>query len=190
MTVRTFAAISIGLMLLGRVADTLVTWHFSPTLELEANPLASVFKLGWPSLLAANLMVVAGIVSCSVLWCVRPTRYERSPEVHDLWSFASFACYGRVYPPLAFLRRRLFVPPTRRGHILCFIGAVMPVTVAVVSGLAVLSWHAVYGNEWPGFSQLYSLLWPCFPYAVVIPTLWIASLFFYHFEFRRYKASC
>ncbi|HSI64666.1 MAG TPA: hypothetical protein VLE43_16175, partial [Candidatus Saccharimonadia bacterium] len=128
MTARAFAAFSIGLMILGRVADTLVTFHFSPGLELEANPIASVFGLGWSPLLAVNLIAVAGIAFCSVHWCRRPRRYEPSPDVRDLWSFASFACYGRVYPPLDFLRRRLLTSPTERGHTLHLVGAVMPIT--------------------------------------------------------------
>src|SRR5688572_29573970 len=118
MNARTFVTLSIALMALGRVADTLVTYHYSPGFELEANPLASVLGFGWIPLLSVNLLAVAAIAFCSVRWCTHPVRYEKSDEVHDLWSFASFACYGRVYPPLAFLRRRLLRPPTQRGHTL------------------------------------------------------------------------
>lgn len=174
-------------MILGRVADTLVTYHFSPGLELEANPLASVLGLGWIALLAVNLLAVAGIALCSIHWCAKPSRYERSEEVHDLWSFASFACYGRVYPPLTFLRRRLLMPPTNRAHTLHLVGAVMPVTVAVMSIVAVLSWDALYGYQSQSFGSFYSLLWPVFPYGVVVPTVWIAAVFFYRHEFRRYQ---
>jgi hypothetical protein len=190
MTTRAFAACSIGLMTLGRLADTLVTYSYTPGLELEANPLASVLGLGWPTLLTVNLLVVVGIAACTMHWARRPRQYEPCAEVHDLWSFASFACYGRVYPPLKFLRRRLLTPPTERGHTLHLIGAVMPVTITVVSGVALFSWEAVYGHPWEGYSQFYTTFWPLFPYGVVIPTIWIAGVFFYRHEFRRYQQRC
>lgn len=190
MNARTFVACSVGLMILGRIADTLVTYHFTPNLDLEANPLVSVLGLGWSPLLAVNLLVLLGITSCSFYWCARPASYERCADVHDLWTFASFACYGRVYPPLTFLRRRLLMPPASRAHTLHLIGAVMPVTIAVISGVAVLSWEALYGRQWEGYSLFYKTLWPIFPYGVIIPTAWIATVFFYHHEFRRYQALC
>lgn len=187
MNSRTFVICSLALMILGRVADTLVTYHFSPGLELEANPLASVLGLGWLPLLGVNLLVVAAIAVCSIHWCARPSSYGHSDEVHDLWSFASFACYGRVYPPLTFLRRRLLMPPANRAHTLHLVGAVMPVTIAVMSVVAVLSWDALYGYQSQGFSAFYSMLWPVFPYGVVVPTVWLAAVFFYRHEFRRYR---
>jgi hypothetical protein len=179
-----------ALMILGRVADTLVTYSFSPSLDLEANPLVSMLGFGWTPLLAVNLLVLVAIGFCSVSWCKRPSRYEHSPEVHDLWTFASFACYGRVYPPLIFLGRRLLVPPTKRAHTLHLIGAVMPITVAVISAAAVISWQAVHGYQWESYSLLYKRLWPFFPYAIVIPTVWAAGLAFYRYEFRRYQEHC
>jgi hypothetical protein len=177
-------------MILGRCADTLVTYHFSPDLALEANPLASVLGLGWSPLLTVNLIVVAGIASCSVYWCRRPLRYEPCAEVHDVWTFASFACYGRVYPPLDFLRRRLLMPPTRSAHTFHLIGAVMPVTVAVMSAVAVFSWDALYGYQSESFSLIYSALWPFFPYGIVIPIVLLAAVVFYRYEFRRYQQQC
>lgn len=190
MSTRTFVALSIGLMTLGRVADTLVTYHFTPGLDLEANPLASVLGWGWGPLLAVNLVALLAIAYCSIRWCAQPQRYEYSAEVHDLWSFASYACYGRVYPPLTFLRRRLLMPPPNRAHTLHLVGAVMPFTVAVISVVAVLSWHALYGLQSEGYSYFYEMLWPVYPYGVVIPAMWLAAVFFYRHEFRRYQSQC
>jgi hypothetical protein len=191
MTARTFAIVTMILMILGRVADTLVTYRFSPTLDLEGNPLVSVMGFGWPILLAVNLLVLVVVGYCTVSWCRSSNRYQHSPEVHDLWSFASHACYGRVHAPLTFLGRRLLVPPTKRTHTLHLIGAVLPITVAVVSAAAVLSWHAVHGPQpWESYSLLYQRLWPFFPYAIVIPTIWVAALAFYRYEFRRYQRDC
>jgi hypothetical protein len=190
MNARTFVAWSIALMTLGRIADVLVTYHFTPGLELEANPLASVFGLGWSPLLAANLIVLIAIAACSVYWCRHPLQYERSDEVHDLWTFASFACYRRVYPPMTFLGRRLLTPPAERAHTLHLVGAVMPITVAVMSAVAVLSWDALYHHQWEAYSWFYRVLWPVFPYGVVVPTMWIAALYFYKHEFRRYQQLC
>jgi hypothetical protein len=191
MTARTFAIVTMILMILGRVADTLVTYRFSPTLDLEGNPLVSVLGFGWSILLAVNLLVVMAIGFCSISWCKSSFRYQHSPEVHNLWTFASYACYGRVHPPLTFLGRRLLVPPTNRAHTLHLIGAVMPITIAVVSAAAVLSWHAIHGPQpWESYSLLYQLLWPFFPYAIVIPTIWVAALAFYRYEFRRYQRDC
>jgi hypothetical protein len=175
-------------MILGRVADTRVTYAFTPTLALEANPLASILGLGWPALLAINLLVVAAVAFCTLRWCARPTDYPPSTDVHDLWSFASFACYGRVYPTLTFLRKRLLAPPTQRGHTLQLLGAVMPLTIAVISAVAVLSWNPLYGaTPSAAYVHFYSSLWPVFPYALAIPTMWLAALLFYRLEFRRYQ---
>lgn len=190
MNARPFVAWSVGLMVLGRVADVLVTYHYTPSLELEANPLASVLGFGWSPLLAVNVLVLIGIASCSLYWCARPVHYEPSQEVHDIWTFASFACYRRVYPPLAFLRKRLLTPPAETAHTLHLVGAVMPITVAVMSAVAVLSWDALYCLHWEGYQTFYNLLWPVFPYGLAIPTMWIAALFFYRHEFRRYQELC
>jgi hypothetical protein len=191
MAIRTFAAISLSLMILGRIADTLVTYAFTPNLALEANPLASVLGLGWPTLLAVNLLAIAAVAFCTLRWCARPTDYQPSAEVHDLWSFASFACYGQVYRPLTFLRKRLLSPPTQRGHTMQLVGAVMPLTIAVISVVAVLSWHALYGaTPSAGYTRFYGSLWPIFPYALAIPAMWLAALLFYRLEFRRYQQQC
>lgn len=190
MNSRVFAFSSIALMTLGRVADTMITYRYSPGLELEANPLAYFMGLGWLPLLTVNVVVLVGITICSVLWCRRPTKYRPSPEVRDLWSFASYACYGRVYPPLTFLWHRLLRPPTQRGHTLHLIGAVMPAAVVVMSVVAVLSWEALYGQAWEGYSAFYRTFWPVFPYGVVVPTVWVAAVAFYQYEFRRYQEHC
>jgi hypothetical protein len=190
MTPRSIALLSIALMTLGRVADMLVTYSYTPGLELEANPLASVLGLGWPTLISVNLLAMVVIAWCSLHRSALARHYEPSADVHDLWSFASFACYGRVYPRAAFLRRRLLVPPTRPGHMISLIGAVMPITVAVVSALAVLSWEALYGYQSESYSHLYRTLWPVFPYALAIPTLCIGGLCFYKREFQRYQERC
>ena len=187
MNSRTFVFSSIALMTLGRAADTAITYRYSPGLELEANPLAYVRGWGWLPLLAVNVVVLIAIAACSILWSQRPARYEHSPEVRDLWSFASYACYGRVYPPLTFLWHRLLRPPTQRGHTLHLIGAVMPAAVVVMSVVAVLSWEALYGQSWEGYSVFYRTFWPLFPYGVVVPTVWVAAVLFYQHEFRRYR---
>ncbi len=190
MNTRPFALASIALITAGRVADTLVTYSHTPGLELEANPLASVFGLGWGPLLTVNLLAVAAIAFCTRAWYRRPVRYDHCPDVRDVWSFASFACYGRVYPPLTFLRHRLLRPPTNRTHTLHLVGAVLPITIAVISAVAVFSWEALDGYRWEGYSQFYSRLWPVFPYGVVIPTVWMATVGFYWHEFRRYRQLC
>jgi hypothetical protein len=182
-----FVAFSIAFMILGRVADTLVTYYYSPGLELEANPLASVMGFGWLPLIAVNLLVLAAVSYCSVHWCRHPVHYDHSPEVRDFWSFASHACYGRMHPPLVFLCCRLLLPPTRRAHTLHLIGAVMPVTIVIISIVAVFSWQALYGTPWESYSLFYSRLWPVFPYGLVVPIVAIATVFFYRHEYNRYR---
>ncbi len=66
----------------------------------------------------------------------------------------------------------------------------MPITIAVMSAVAVLSWDALYHHQWESYSVFYKVLWPVFPYGIVIPTMWIAALFFYKHEFRRYQELC
>lgn len=190
MNPRSFIIITSILMLLGRIADVLVTYHFSPTLSMEGNPLTLFLGAGWEILLAVNLLAVAAIAWCSYSWCAKPIEYATSPEVRDIWTFASFACYDRVYSRRDFIWRRLLCPPKHKAHNMHLVGAVMPVTVAIVSVLAVLSWHALYGLHLEGYSHFYKLLFPFFPYALMIPTIWIAAAYFYRHEYQRYLAHC
>jgi hypothetical protein len=64
----------------------------------------------------------------------------------------------------------------------------MPVTMAIISVVAVFSWQALYGSPWEGYSHFYSSLWPVFPYGLVIPIVAIAAVFFYRHEYGRYRA--
>ena len=181
-----FMVLSIGLMALARAADVLVTYQYSPELAFEGNPMVRDFGMGWPFLLAVNFVAVALAGYCAYCLWHQPGRYERSAEVHDIWSFASFACYHHVYSKPTFLLRRLFCAPNSWRHTLRFFGAVTPPVFVAISAVAVFSWYAMYGLHWDGYSQLYNALWPFYPYAIVVPVLWVSAALFYRNEYRRY----
>lgn len=176
-------------MTCARAADVAVTYHFSPDLSFEGNPMVRIFGMGWSFLLISNLLAVIAISACSIYWLRHPIRYERSSDVHDVWSFASFACFSKVYPRTVFLWKRIFNTPKSWKHTLQLFGVVAPPAVAALSLVAVLSWYAMYLFQWHAFSVFYKILWPVFPYGVVIPLVWMATATFYQNEYQSYRAA-
>lgn len=186
---RVFIGTSVILMASVRAADVAVTYQFSPDLAFEGNPMVRFLGMGWAFLLAANLLAVVAIGACSLSWLHKPIQYERSPDVHDVWSFASFACFNHVYSRPRFLWKRLFCTPKSWRHTIHLFGVVAPVTVIGVSAIAVFSWYAMYSFHWQAFSLFYKALWPVFPYGVIVPLVWVSTATFYRFEYQRYCAS-
>lgn len=189
MTRERFIAVSSLLMVAARTADVAVTYRFSPSLSFEGNPMVMFLGLGWPFLVAANVAAVLATVFCTIYWGRKPLQYEASPEVQDVWSFASFACFHRIYSPTDFIVRRLFSHPQGWKHTLHFLGVVLPPTFIVISASAVFSWYAMYYYHWELFCQFYKATWPVFPYALTVPTVWISAALFYRNEYECYRAA-
>lgn len=177
------------LMIAARTADVVVTYYFSPDLSHEGNPMVLLCGAGWPFLLSVNALIVLMTVRCTYCWAREPLQYDESPEVRDVWTFASFACFRRVYPPAHFVCRRLFCQPQSWKHTLQFFGVVLPPTMTVISASAVFSWLAMYGCHWMAFSKFYSACWPMFPYVLIVPTFWGSAALFYWSEYHSYQAS-
>ncbi|MEI6534350.1 MAG: hypothetical protein WCN98_03340 [Verrucomicrobiaceae bacterium] len=124
----TFVFLSIILLTVARAADVAVTYRFSPDLAFEGNPMVKLFGMGWTFMLCANLIAVSALGVCSVYFLRNPIRYESSAVVNDVWSFASFASFNRVYSRKMFLCKRFFCTPKRGKHTLHLFTVVAPLS--------------------------------------------------------------
>ena len=171
-----------------RAADIVTTHHFSANLALEGNRVVTASGLGWPGIIALNVLVVLTLSLCTLYWWRVPLPYAPVPGHDDSWSLASFNYFGRVLSPAAFVWQLSSAWPKNWRMFVQFVGVVAPCLLMVASALAVLSWFALHEWHWAAYQILYRRLFPAFPYALLVPVYGGLVAGFYHGEWRRLRA--
>jgi len=174
-----------GVFLISRVLDLLVTRLYSPSLQREANPVASVLGFGWAGLLCANALGSIVVVWAILLWRRRPLTVPAGNAARDYWSFASICYYSKVYPPPTFLIRSLYRMPSEwRGmfHMLGFVG---PAVVSCMSVIAALNWMMLDSPTYRNFSRE---TFPWYPYVGPVFVLYyLFFLIYYSYEWKQWR---
>jgi len=182
-----FTALAILGMLIARAADIAVTYHYSPDLHYEGNPAVLLFGAGWPFLIGVNILVVCLVTACLVYWWRKPLQHSPTPEVQDVWEFASHTYFGRVHKRMKLLWYVLVSRPRNWRCGLQLLGVSLPPMIMVCSAGAVFTWVALHEWRWQGYLSVYKALCPFFPYGFMIPAGLLAQAVFFHYEYRRYN---
>jgi len=182
----TIAIIWAAVLLLARTTDAGVTYHYSPDLANEANPLVKYVDQGWPALLVVNGVLSALVLACTVYWWRRPIRYVLPANVSGVWTFASYALYGRVYSPGRFVLAMFTRLTGNWRHIAQLFGFIFPPVVSIGSLAGALTWArrdfsslSWYWRACEVLGYPWYVLVPAMPFAVVLTVL------FYRSEYRR-----
>jgi len=171
-----------------RAADFAATLYYCLDLSSEANPLVSQLGLGWAALIIANILVLLLTATGAIYWWQRPLIFHLPPEVTNTWGFASYCWYQKVYAPWRFFLYTWYKIPRRLKtwqHFLQMFGFAMPLTIIVVSAIAVFSWIMTDGYSVSWYINFYNATFPIFPYGSFIPPLVIMTVIFYRTEYRR-----
>ena len=104
----------IAVFLPTRILDGISTYIVTPDLAAEANPLHSVFQLGWAGLFVANLTIISLCVCASYLYYTKPQPildFEADLDYKNFISVYFFKEKGKFY--------KLFyaIPTASRGWI-------------------------------------------------------------------------
>ena len=178
-------------MTTARAADAATTYHFTPNLAHEGNGIIlTLGGHGWVGLLGINAVVVLAISLCTLYWWRVPLAYVQPPQSEpDVWSFASYNLFGRVYSRGTFLWR-LCVKLPKNWRLFCqLVGVVVPLVLMLASALAVFSWFALADWRWPLYRELYHRGDYLFPYALIVPFYVGVTGWFFWGEWRRFRAA-
>lgn len=93
------------LLLLARASDGLTTYIASPDLLLEMNPLVSVLKGSWLSLILMNLFIISLVIYAAYVYYFRPPNYAHIPveAKKSLLAFNTYAALGSGARPVELL---------------------------------------------------------------------------------------
>jgi len=109
-------AASTGLLLIaGRIADLATTFHFTPNLRREANPLVHNLGMGWNGLLATNLCLTLLVLAGLYYYGTRSSREVEWSPSEGAWGFAGRALYGQALSPGRLILRLLTCWPLPRN---------------------------------------------------------------------------
>ena len=179
----------IAMLVAARGADITTTYHFSPNLLHEANPIVSVLGAGWTALLVPNILLCVFIILCTIAYWRAKPYCSIIPQAQSPWDFAAFCLYGKKMTKVEYIRRRFLsisLPPKGQRSILWqLMGFAMPPVITVGSLLAVFAWYATRAWHLPWFVHLHAhlnyalLLVPCLFVWIMMESIFFAS------EYRR-----
>ena len=176
--------ITAAALIVARASDLLTTFHFNPSLSLEANPVVLVFGGGIASLIAITVIVSAvEIVSLVVFWRGRALVLRGS--VPD-----TATGFVRLWLKRVLLDRQPFtayLPGGSRSNeglqSVRLFGVGLSWALIFASLTGVYSWVAIWRNHHPGYKAVFSYIaigrFSLFPATVaLLGFLFGASLFF------------
>ena len=182
-----FVVSSLVGMPLARGADIATTHHFTADLALEGNRAITAAGFGWTAIIVMNAAVVAAVAACTVYWWRRPLRLAAPPGRQTAWRLASFNYFGEACSAGRLLARSLVGMPRNWLMFAQLVGVVAPVVLIAGSGMAVLSWFAVYAWHWSAYRWAYRAAFPTFPYLLLLPLGLAAAAAFVESEWRRFQ---
>jgi len=155
-------AILVILMIFTRAADLLITYHYSPDLQHEANPLVSFFQFHWQEFLFSSFLLTSFLSLCLYYdFFTSNTSYPKEKHL-GFSDFASVHWFGRkrhlAYFLLAFAKDwdlRIKFIGYAGSRLLIFIGTI-----------AALSWLGLSESKY--FEAFYNFCFPAFPYIFII----------------------
>ena len=176
-------------MTMARAADFATTYHFSPDLSQERNPLVYEFGGHWFSIVFINVMVCGAIFVCAFLYCRSKPRCDLIRESSSTWDFASLLLYGSKLQRSEFLRRRMFsikIPPKGfRAPLVHLCGFCFPPVITGVSLLAVFAWFATRQWRLQWFINTHNHL-GILLFLIAIVVMWsLAESIFFSSEYKR-----
>lgn len=177
-------------VLSARAADVATTYHFSPTLHLEANPIVRNLGAGWPVLLLTNVaaVVVFLLVPLWYYWCGPAKRLDVPPA--SVWDFTARSLYNRPMSKRRLVATMMCGWPLPRDwrQTTRYFGFTMSWMVVVASWLAVLSWWAQSSWHWQAFGvfrRAFSIgHFPCFELAGALLAGVVLSMVYFRAEHR------
>jgi hypothetical protein len=141
-----------------RAADFAVTFHFSPNLDREANPLVYVWGLGWTSLIVSNIAILALILVGIGFYALTTSKDVQYHQSDGIWAFASCAIFKKVIAPHRLILSFLIGWPLPRnwkqaGRLL---GLAFSWGMIFASASVVFSWLALSGWKIGWYKLFYS----------------------------------
>jgi hypothetical protein len=173
------------LFLLTRILDGISTYIVTPDLAAEANPLHSVFQLGWIGLFVANLTIISLCVYASYLYYTKPQPtldFEADLDYKNFISVYFFKEKGKFY--------KIFytIPTISRAWIA--LGHIMTLSFTFYGAVILINNTSAYyyiNNIQGLWYDLHVALWKYhLTYGLIIPTVLGTIFVFFQYEFKKY----
>lgn len=130
-------------IILSRGYDAFATYQYTPDLQKEANPLVSIFGMGWVPLLLIVGTLTAFIIYIYYLATFK--KYDMLPDKKGL-NFGEVSAY--VYTGKYAKWTSLFLKlPKSFKHFIFYMGHVMPPTLAYAGVVSTLMWWGINYTE-------------------------------------------
>lgn len=168
-------------MVFSRATDWFFTHKYSPDLRFEANPMVSIFKFHWPEFILFSLVLLFSISFCLYydLFSKR-TIYPQNKNL-PFSEFASIHWFGRKRHPISFLLA--FAKDwDLRVKFLGFAGSRLLILISVIASI---SWVGL--AESSSFEMFYNLVFPFFPYGIIVFGAVFLLYYFLRREYQVYK---
>ena len=171
----------VTLLVITRIADLYTTFHLTPDLASEANPLVSVLQFRWVGLISISVILCLAITACLHYDLFsRRTVYPADPTL-SFEDFASIHWFGRKRPVLLFLLAFAKDTDLRLKYI-GYAGSRLLIFIGIV---AVMSWFGLANSSL--FERFYSAWFPWFPYGLVVIGAVTCLYFFLRREYSIYR---
>ncbi len=185
---RMVGIISLLGLISARAADISTTYHFSPTLQKEGNPIVTVWHLGWNGLLISEVPFL--VLIAAGLWAYGRGRTKRmTVPVHSSWDFAPLCLYNRAMTKAQFILASLTGWPLPKDWYQAFryIGLILSWGIISGSLYAVMSWWLIWYYHIGWFWRFYRVSIYNYPVSLLIVALIgavIAAVYFFVTETR------
>lgn len=149
-------------LLVSRAADFATTYHFTPNLTQESNPIVMHLGGHWSALIMINLIICAFIGACAYAYNNAKPRCDLLSTAQSSLDFASLLLYGQVLSKRIFLMRRCltlkFPPKGCRMAMVHLLGYTLPPLLTIGSLFAVFAWFATRQWNFQWFIEIHNRL--------------------------------
>lgn len=164
-------------IILSRAYDAFATYQYTPDLQQEANPLVSVFGLGWTPL----LLIVGGLTGAIIYTYYVATfkPYNMLPDKKGM-TFLDVSAY--VYRGKdAHWTSIFYTLPKNRKHFIQYIGHIMPASLAYVGVLSTLMWLGI--NYTVFYKHIHS---PALIISIMAAGIMVITIYWHWQMYRKY----
>lgn len=126
---------SVGIIIVLRALDLLLTYHYTPDLTCEWNPLVSLFGVSWQGFIITQVLIVSFV---AILMYFYFNRKNDIKHIEDGLSFNDFIYvyfFGKLHP----WPQRIFTMPTNAKIHLEFNGFILMFITIFVSLFAIIN---------------------------------------------------
>lgn len=182
MKIKEFICLFLGVFLT-RLGDVIGTYHYTPNLAAEANPMVSLFGLGWVYLLCAQIgaIIFSTILNYQSLFIIQPFTIKVSNlKLEEYLSTLYFNRISKWKWSYAFTKR-----PFGKKQTLYMYGWTIP-RILILVGLIIITFHLMLAYI-PRYKEIHKFF--VIPmYLLILSCIPLVQFHYLYSRYRNYKS--